>query len=342
MKTKLETFAKQSFAPLDALKQTNNRPAVLTTKEVAAVTKIEAAAIKAARIYFEENSFTEVVVPHITRITGACENIDTLFELDYFGEQAYLVQTGQLYLEALIPKLGKVFCIGPSFRAEGDIDDRHLTEFALVEIEFPGNFEQLLAHIENTVHAMIQAAAKQEDELRLLNIDSAKLRAIKKPFRRITYAQAIEQLQTKGFDIAWGDDLKSAHEKTLADDRPLFITHYPEAIKFFNMRRNGGNPRLVNSCDLILPNSGEAVGAAEREHDYQLLVEKLEKSEMYKRLQQKGKSLRDFQWYLDIVKENPIQHAGCGIGLNRVVQFILGSDDIRASTAFPMNRESLM
>lgn len=339
MKTK--TIERGTYAnPLDALKQTHNRPAVLATRELAAVTAIEAAMLKAARKYFEENSFTEVTVPHITRVTGACENIDTLFGLDYFGETAYLVQTGQLYLEALIPKLGNVFCIGPSFRVEPDIDERHLTEFTLVEIEFPGDFEQLLVHIENIVHAMIHSAAEKQEELELLGIDANKLKTVTKPFRRTTYEDAINKLQELGMDVKWGDDLKSVHEKTLAGNTPLFITHYPEKIKFFNMRR--ASDGLVNSCDLILPCSGEAVGAAEREYNYGQLIEKLKNSAMYKRLLEKGKNMKDFEWYLNIVRDYPIQHAGCGIGLNRVMQFILNSDDIRASTAFPMNRESLM
>ena len=133
------------------------------------------------------------------------------------------------------------------------------------------------------------------------------------------------------------------HEKLLVSNGvPTFITHFPEAIKFFNMRRNEENPKVVNSADLILPCSGEAVGAAEREHDHELLKKKLLESEMYKRLKEKGKDIKDFGWYLNVVKEKPIKHAGCGIGLNRVTQFILGIDDIRASTAYPMNRISLM
>ncbi len=210
MKTKLETWLKKQpikETTSDALKQTDNRCAVLTSKEIAAITKIEATALRAARRYFEENEFTEVTVPHITRVTGACENIDTLFELDYFGEVAYLVQTGQLYLEALIPKLGNVFCIGPSFRAEPDIDERHLTEFTLVEIEFPGDFEQLLVHIENIVHAMIHAAAELKEELNILGIDETRLKSVTKPFNRVTYTEAIEKLKEKGFDIEFGDDL---------------------------------------------------------------------------------------------------------------------------------------
>ncbi|MBS3051187.1 MAG: hypothetical protein J4400_03480 [Candidatus Aenigmarchaeota archaeon] len=326
------------YNQLDHLKQTNNRPAVLASMELAPIARIESTALAAARHYFEKEGFTEVTVPHITKVTGACENIDTLFEVEYFGESGYLVQTGQLYLEALIPRLGKVFCIGPSFRAEGEIDDRHLTEFTLAEIEFPGDFEQLLVHIENIVYEMIHAAASCR-ELANLGIDTNRLKAVRKPFARMTYDRAIEKLQSNGINISWGDDLKSMHEKLLAGDKPLFITHYPEKIKFFNMKRNGN---LVNSCDLILPHSGEAAGAAEREHDFGLLKEKLLKSEMYEKLTRRGKDIKDFEWYLDIVREHPIQHAGCGIGLNRVMQFILGSDDIRVCTPFPMNRESLM
>jgi asparaginyl-tRNA synthetase len=320
------------------------RKETITSPETAAITSIESELIKAARRYFEENNFTEVVVPHITKVTGACENIDTFFGLNYFGEEAFLVQTGQLYLEALIPRLGNVFCIGPSFRAEPDVDERHLTEFTLAEIEFPGNFEQLLVHIENTIYEMIQSVLKNKrDGLEFLGADITRLEKIKLPFRRTTYTEAIRSLQQKGIDIKWGDDLKSVHEKILVSDGiPTFITHYPEAIKFFNMRRNEKDGKVVNSSDLILPFGGEAVGSAEREYDHELLKEKLLKSQMYKRLKEKGKDIEDFEWYLQIVKKHSIQHAGCGIGLNRVTQFILGSNDIRSTTAYPMNAASLM
>jgi len=192
--------------------------------------------------------------------------------------------------------------------------------------------------MENITYAMIHAAASCE-ALAELGINTGRLKAVKKPFARMTYDEAIKKLQQHGIDISWGDDLKSKHEKLLAGDSPLFITHYPEKIKFFNMRRNGLH---VNSCDLILPRSGEAAGAAEREHDHKLLCEKLVNSEMYEKLRKRGKDVKDFKWYLDIVEKYPIQHAGCGIGLNRVMQFILDTDDIRACTPFPMNRESLM
>lgn len=329
---------------LNKLKETKNRSIILTKPEMSAIVSIEAGLLRSARQYFEKHNFIEVVVPHITRVTGACENIDTLFSLDYFGEEAYLVQTGQLYLEALIPTLGNVFCVGPSFRAEPKADERHLTEFTLVEIEFPGNFDELLIHIENIVYNMIQTILKnKEKEMKLLNINKKRLGSIKLPFRRLSYTEAIQILQENNIDIKWGNDLKSTHEKLLVSDGiPTFITHYPEKIKFFNMKRNEKNPEVVNSADLILPFSGEAVGAAEREYKYELLYEKLLNSAMYKRLVEKGKTINDFKWYMDLVKRYSIQHSGCGIGLNRITQFILGSDDIRTSTAYPLNSEALM
>ena len=316
----------------------------LQSRALASVVAIEAELIKGARNYFERSGFTEVVVPHLTKATGACENIATMFDVDYFGEKAYLVQTGQLYLESLIPKLGNVFCIGPSFRAEADVDERHLTEFTLVEFELPCNFDELLVHIENTVYSMIRSVLKnRKDVLENLGIDKKHLKAATLPFRRITYTKAVEMLQSLGFDVEWGDDLKSIHEKSIVDrmGKPTFITHYPEKIKFFNMKRSD-EPGIVNSADLILPNSGEAVGSAQRENNYEILREKLKNSQMLRLLEAKGGSIEDFGWYLNFIKESPVQHSGCGIGLNRVTQFVLASSDIRATTAYPLNRLSLM
>ncbi len=310
------------------------------------IVSIEAELIKGARKYLDGNNFTEVVVPHITKATGACENIATMFPLDYFGERSYLTQTGQLYLESLIPGLGNVFCIGPSFRAEPDVDNRHLTEFTLMEFELPCNFEELLVHIENTICSMMQSVLNnKKDELELLGIGTGHIENAKLPFRRITYTNAIKLLNDLGIGIRWGDDLKSLHEKIIVShlgDRPTFITHYPEEIKFFNMRRNTEDASIVNSADLILPFSGEAVGSAEREHNHDALHERLSKSKMLKMLEERGGSIEDFRWYLDFIEEFPLQHSGCGIGLNRVTQFVLASSDIRMTTGYPMNRVSLL
>ncbi len=325
------------------LKKTFNRFRAFKNPSLQAIARVEASLLSGARRYFEANGFTEVVIPHITKATGACENIATMFEVSFFNERRYLAQTGQLYLEVLTPYLGKVWAVGPSFRAEPDVDERHLVEFTLLELEFKGDFDELLGHIEGTVTSMVDEVLRTRGEdLDLLGADVDRLRRVRRPFRRITYADAVELLDGTG--VSWGDDLKSAHEKQLAayfGDEPLFVTHYPKAIKFFNMKENDANHEIVDSADLILPFSGEAVGAAEREYEYQKLVSRLLESSMFRLLKERGGTLEDFAWFLDFYKENGgCQHSGCGIGMNRVTQFVLGSKDIRATTTWPMNRES--
>jgi len=329
---------------LEKLVETRERYKLVTTKELEIVARVEAALLKGARDYFIKEGFIEVNAPHITKATGACENIDTLFCLDYFGLQGYLSQTQQLYLEAMIPSLKKVWCVGPSFRAEPEADNRHLTEFPLIEIEFEGNFEELLKYIENTVCNMIKEVLKEEKMLKEMGIDTKRLENVKAPFKRITYDKAVKKLSSEG--VKWGDDLKSKHEKMLAEmngNQPIFITHFPKKIKFFNMKENDYRPEVVNSTDLILPGSGEAVGAAEREYRHEKLKERLENSKMLEQLKRRGGNIEDFEWYLECVRENGIKmHSGCGIGLNRITQFILGADDIRKSTVFPLNSETIM
>jgi asparaginyl-tRNA synthetase len=329
---------------LERLVETKERHKLVNTNELEIIARVEAALLKGARDYFIREGFIEVNAPHITKATGACENIDTLFALDYFGNQGYLSQTQQLYLEAMIPRLKKVWCTGPSFRAEPESDNRHLTEFPLLEIEFEGNFEELLRYIENTICSMIKEVLKEEKSLKDIGIDTERLKKVKAPFKKITYDEAVEKLSSEG--VKWGDDLKSKHEKMLTEmygNQPLFITHFPKKIKFFNMRENDERSEIVNSTDLILPGSGEAVGAAEREHRYDKLRERLENSMMMQQLKIRGGGIEDFGWYLDCVKSNGIRlHSGCGIGLNRVTQFVLGADDIRKCTVFPLNSETIM
>ncbi|RLF26652.1 MAG: asparagine--tRNA ligase, partial [Thermoplasmata archaeon] len=253
------------------------------------------------RRYLEDSGYVEVVAPHVTKATGACENVDTMFELDYFGRRAYLTQTGQLYLEVLSQFLDKVWCSIHSFRAEPRVDNRHLTEFVLVELEFLGGFDELLREIEGAVGAGVrQAMSDAAGELEALGVDKYSAKQLLPPYERLTYTEAVEEL--RGFGVKWGDDLKSVHERALVEvhgGRLLFITHYPKSIKFFNMKENPGNPEVVNSADLLMPWSGEAVGAAEREHHYERLVERLLVSPMYRMLIERGGGLEDFDWYLE-------------------------------------------
>ena len=310
--------------------------------EFKTILKVRSSILSGLRKFFDENGFIEIHPPHITKATGACENIDTMFILDYFGRQVYLSQTGQLYLEVLTPFLKKVWCTIHSFRAENEVDDRHLTEFILVELEFAGDFSQLLKYIEEAIWSSVKEVfERNRDELKIFGVDSDYLEGFKPPYRKITYTEAIDILKAE-YGLNWGDDLKSIHEKKLVEifgGKPLFITHFPKKIKFFNMRENDDNPDVVNSADLILPYSGEAVGAAEREYRYERLLKRLLDSQMYRMLVKRGGSIEDFDWYLDFWKNyGETLHSGCGIGLNRLLQSILKLNSIMKTTAYPMNR----
>lgn len=329
---------------LEQLVKTENRFEIINSNEMYVVDRINSSLYTGAMEYLVKNGFCWVEVPTITKITGACENVDTLYCLDHFGVEAYLAQTGQLYLEAKIPSHKKVWTAITSSRAEQQVDGRHLNQFTLLEFEHAGNLEMLLENIEGMVKSMVKKAIDDSStELELIGVDSGKLSPYIQKFNRITYTKAIGMLETV-FDIKWGDDLKSQHELFLLDalgGKPLFITHYPKEIKFFNMRVNDDDDTIVNSADLIMPFSGESVGSAERENDYERLVERLLNSPMFRILKSKGKTIDDFGDYLSMVKKNPILHSGCGIGFNRISQSVLQAKDIRVSTNYPINSQNL-
>jgi asparaginyl-tRNA synthetase len=309
-----------------------------------ALIRVWDAMFRGARAYVEANGFIGVHnMPQIVGVTGACENIDTLFKLDYFGRQAYLAQSDQLYLELLTPSLGKVYAEIQSFRMEPEADDRHLAQFSLFEIEHLGGLDDLIANLSGIVKSAAARVAKDcaadlvtfgRDPQELLNLE----------FKRITYTDAIEVLQPEFPTLAWGDDLKANHEKRLTEILgPCFLTHYPLPIKFFNMRQNQQDPRVVNSTDMLLPLAGESVGAAEREHEHDVIEHRLKSSEMYRRLIELGGKDEDFAWYLDAHKGKDVPlHSGAGIGMARVAQFILGLTDIRQAVPFLLNAENLL
>ena len=316
-------------------------------KERANIARIESALKRGADGYFCRHNFVEIVnLPHIVGITGACENIDTLFKVDYFGQQGYLTQTGQLALELQIPELERVCCTIKSFRAEPEADKRHQTEFPLIEFEFKyegQGLPELLDRIEGTIKAMVLNALARDQALEDLGATKERLeKEIANPYERITYRDALGLLKEHGHNLEFGADLKHNHEQIIvkAMGKSTFVTHYPEKIKFFNMRRDKEDPDVVQSADLLLPYSGEAVGSAVREENPELLEQKLLNSEMYRLHKEGGGSLKEFKWYLNAVKKHPVPHAGCGIGLNRVTQYVLGRDDIRKCSAYPMNWET--
>lgn len=298
--------------------------------------------IRGARKYLESNSFIDMSyhMPVIVGVTGACENVNTLYKID--NKKLFLAQSDQLYLEIWTPKVpsGKLYCMIPSSRNEVDVDKRHLNQFPLLELEMLGELDELISQIENTIKSGISKVLDTNVE-----VDRNYLKLIvASPFKRIRYTDALEFLKKKGFDLIFGDDLLHSHEITIANHfGPVFITHYPLEIKFFNMKQNSEDPHLVNSCDLILPCAGESTGAAERETEYHKIVSRLKASPMYRTLIQQGIEDNDFEWYLnehlnpDGSQKQIPNHSGCGIGLARIMQFIFNAEDIHDVMLYPID-----
>jgi len=326
--------------------------------------KLEEQVIKSMRDWLEKAGFFEIFPPKIVRASGACENIDTLFEVGVEGNfhwfnpknpcRAYLSQTAQLYLEAFVPYFKKVYSVGPSFRAEEGNDNRHLIEFTMLEIEFAGNFEQLLEYVEKIIFKVVSDILSLSDEKRkefgLGKQEIERLQKVKPVFPKITYDEAVRILALSfGSDISWRNEQKLLDK---FEGQPLFITHFPnplydhgkeiEVEKFFNMMPDPLNPARVLSADLILPFGGEAVGAAQRVYRLEELKWRLENSKMFKRLQKKGGNLEDFKWYFERISEKSVPHAGCGFGLGRILKFLQGKKDIKQVVTFPSNQEVLI
>lgn len=316
----------------------------LQTPQRMALIRIWDAMFRGARQYVEAHGFVGVHnMPEIVGVTGACENIDTLFKLDYFGRPAYLAQSDQLYLELITPYLKKVYAEIQSFRMEPEADDRHLCQFALFEIEHVGGLDELIGHLTGILRAIAHRVATDcAEDLALFGRDPAAIRQIH--FKRMTYTEAVEILQDDFPTLAWGDDLQARHERVLTERfGPTFITHYPLPIKFFNMKQNADDARVVNSTDMLLPFAGESAGAAEREHDYETIARRLRSSSMYQRLIELGGKDEDFAWYLDAHKGQDVPlHSGAGIGMARVAQYLLGLSDIRHAVPFLLNSENLL
>ena len=321
------------------------------TKRRMYLIKVWDAMFKGARAEVEERGFVGVHnAPELVGITGACENVDTLFKVDFFGKRAYLAQSDQLYLELLTPHLGKVYAEIQSFRMEPEADKRHLCQFSLFEIEHKGDLYELMDNIEAILWRMVDEVlfAIGSDKMDYAAVSQGRWRGLfnhPKTLARVTYDWSVEFLQDNGFpELKWGDDLKADHEAAIvAECGPCFVIRYPKSLKFFNMRVNEDDPRVVNSCDLLLPFAGESAGAAERETEHDKIVERLHSSDMYKRLIELGGKDEDFAWYLDAHRDVDVPlHSGAGIGMARIAQFILGVDDIRDAVPFVINSENLL
>ncbi|MGG0890632.1 asparagine--tRNA ligase [Cytobacillus horneckiae] len=302
----------------------------LRSRRQHAVMKIRNEIIRSTYAFFNENGFSKVDPPILTG--SAPEGTSELFATKYFDEDAYLSQSGQLYMEAAAMALGKVFSFGPTFRAEKSKTRRHLIEFWMIEPEMAFyEFEDNLKVQESYVSYIVQAVLDHCSlELKTLGRDTTVLEKIKAPFPRITYDDAIKFLQEKGFDdIEWGDDFGAPHETAIAEsyDKPVFITHYPTSLKPFYMQPDPTRDDVVLCADLIAPEGyGEIIGGSERIHDHALLKQRLDEHKL---------DIDAYKWYLELRQYGSVPHSGFGLGLERTVAWISGVEHVRETIPFP-------
>ncbi|HEX3069851.1 MAG TPA: asparagine--tRNA ligase [Thermoanaerobaculia bacterium] len=307
----------------------NHRHLWLRSSKQHAVLRIRNEVEKGIRDFFYDRNFVLIDSPILT--ANAAEGTQSLFETDYFGEKAYLSQSGQLYLEPAAAAFGKVYCFGPTFRAEKSKTRRHLTEFWMVEpevafMELEGL--QLLAE-EFVEYLVTRALERCQEELKTLERDQSKLENVKRPFPRITYREAIDLLASKGMEAKFGDDLGGDEETVIANsfDRPVMISRYPTDIKAFYMQPDPNDPAVVLGLDMIAPEGyGEIIGGSQRIHDHDLLLE---------RIKQHNLPVEKFQWYLDVRKYGTFPHSGFGMGIERCVAWISGVPHLRETIPYP-------
>jgi len=295
-----------------------------------AVIRVRHAVVKATRDYLDEQGYTLVDTPILT--PAPCEGTTTLFPVRYFDEgTAYLTQSGQLYNEATAAAHGKVYCFGPTFRAEKSKTRRHLTEFWMVEPEMAyAHLEDAIRLAEGLVCAVVERVlATRREELKSLERDLAKLEQVRPPFPRLHYDDAIKLIQAKGSQTPWGSDFGGTDETVIADahDRPVVVHRFPSAIKAFYMAPDPERPELSLSADVLAPEGyGEIVGGGERLADHDLLMQRIREHQL---------PAEDFRWYVDLRKYGTVPHSGFGMGIERVVTWICGLEHLRETIAFP-------
>ena len=281
------------------------------------------------RDFFYERDFTLIDSPILT--PNAAEGTSNLFETDYFGDKVYLSQSGQLYLEPAAAALGKVYCFGPTFRAEKSKTRRHLMEFWMVEPEVAFlEFEGLCNLAEEFVTYLVgRVLDRCQTELKILERDTAKLETVQAPFPRITYTDAVKILNEQGNPIQWGDDFGGDEETILASqfDRPVMVSRFPTAFKAFYMQPDPENPDVVLGLDLLAPEGyGEIIGGSQRIHDHDLLLERIKSHNL---------PIEAFQWYLDVRKYGAYPHSGFGMGIERFVAWMCGLPHLRETIPYP-------
>ncbi len=294
-----------------------------------AILRIRHSIIRAARDFFDSKGFTLVDAPIFT--PSACEGTSTLFETDYFGSRAYLTQSGQLYMEAAAMAFGKVYCFGPTFRAEKSKTRRHLTEFWMIEPEMAycdldGDMDIAEEFVEYIVQRVLE---ERKEELKKLERDTSMLEKVRRPFPRISYDEAAEMLKKADTGFVYGDDFGSPDETYISSqfDRPVMVHRYPAAVKAFYMKPDPDDPKKALCVDMLAPEGyGEIIGGGQREDDLDTLVEKIKEHNL---------PMEAFEWYLDIRRYGSVPHAGFGMGIERAVAWICGLRHIRETIPFP-------
>ena len=301
-----------------------------------ALLRIRADVVKACRNYFDGRGFTLLDAPIFT--PAACEGTTTLFPVAYFDDTVYLTQSGQLYMEAGALAFGKVYCFGPTFRAEKSKTRRHLTEFWMIEPEvaycdLDGDMDLAEDFLESVVQRVL---TDRQAELAVLERDTAKLAQVKKPFPRISYTEAVERLQASGTDIRWGDDFGGDDETLLSEqfDRPVLVHRYPVQNKAFYMKTDPHDAKVALCMDVLAPEGyGEIIGGGQREDDLAVLQAKLDAHNL---------PAEAFGWYLDLRRYGSVPHAGFGMGIERLVTWLCGLRHVRESIPFPRMLERVI
>jgi asparaginyl-tRNA synthetase len=294
-----------------------------------AVLRIRHEIIRACRNFFDERGFILLDAPIFT--PNACEGTTTLFQTDYFDDKAYLTQSGQLYSEATAAAFGKVYCFGPTFRAEKSKTRRHLMEFWMVEPEIAyAELDEVMDLAEGFLcHIVQQILQTRRPELAVLERDLSRLEGVKPPFPRISYEEAIGRLQQRGNAIQYGDDFGGDEETLLSNefDRPVIVHRYPSALKAFYMQNDAERPDLALCMDVLAPEGyGEIIGGGQRIHEHEKLLTRIREHKLPE---------EQFQWYLDLRQYGSVPHAGFGMGIERAVAWICGLDHVRETIPFP-------
>jgi asparaginyl-tRNA synthetase len=299
------------------------------SQKMTTIFRIRDSTFKAVHEYFRDQGFWEVSPPMIT--PAGSEGGSTLFEVDYFGRKAYLTQSWQLYAEALVLAMDKIYYIGPSFRAEKSRTTRHLTEYWHAEMEQAWvGMDEVIQHAEGVIsHACHVVAEERPDDVVAMGRTPEFLKAVRPPFERMTYDEALEVLKSKGIELEWGKDLRTLEERALTEGKtkPVIVTHYPRVSQAFYKARDPKKPDLVLGFDVIAGDGvGEVVGGSERETDLEVIK---------KSLLAQGEDPKSYGWYLDSRRYGSVQHAGFGMGMERLIQWICKLEHIRDAVPFP-------